>query len=316
MIVYIAGHTGLLGSALMRHFARRAGVELLTATRAELDLTRPEDVEAWFCRSRPDAVILSAGRVGGIHANAAYPAEFIHENLMIETGIIHGAWKAGVKQLLNFGSSCMYPKACPQPMAIGALMTGPMEPTSEPYAMAKWAGVSMAAAYRRQYGVRFITAIPCTIYGPNDSFDLNGSHVLSAFIRKLHEAKERGDRTVTLWGSGDARREFLYADDAADACEVLLQRYEGEALINVGSGDSTSIRELAMLVADVVGFCGEMLWDHSQPDGAPEKRLETSAIRALGWSPRTSLRDGIRQTYQWFLEAFDMKRNVNVGMPV
>ena len=302
MRLYIAGHTGLLGSALMRRFSSRQGIELVTATRAELELTHPSDVEAWLRRLRPDAVIVAAGRVGGIHANATYPAEFLHENLMLEASVIHGAWRAGVQRLLNFGSSCMYPKHCPQPMSISALMTGPMEPTSEPYAMAKWAGLSMAAAYRRQYGERYVTAIPCTLYGPRDSLDLQDAHVLSALIRKFHEAKENGEPTVTLWGSGEARREFLYVEDMAEACEVLLTRYEGIEPINVGCGDSSSIRELAMLVADVVGFRGQIRWDRVKPDGAPEKRLETSAMRALGWSPHTSLRDGIDRTYHWFLE--------------
>lgn len=196
----------------------------------------------------------------------------------------------------------MYPQRCPQPMRPEHLMTGPMEPTSEPYAIAKWAGLSMCRAYSRQYGVRFVTAIPCTIYGPNDSFDLHDSHVLSALIRKLHEAKERGDRAVTLWGSGEARREFLYADDLAEACEVLLDRYTGQEPINVGCGRSWSVRELAELVADVVGFHGDLQWDRSKPDGAPEKRLDVSAMQALGWSSHTDLREGITRTYQWFVE--------------
>ena len=298
---YIAGHMGLVGSALRRRWAGRSDLQLLTATRAELDLTDQRAVEEWLARARPDEVVIAAGRVGGIAANASAPASFLYENLMIEANIIHAAWKAGARRLLNFGSSCMYPKHCPQPMQPAHLMTGPMEPTSEPYAMAKWAGLSLCAAYNRQYGARFMTAIPCTVYGPGDNFDLTEGHVLSALIRKFHEAKERGDHEVTLWGSGQARREFLYADDVAEACDVLLERFDGSAPINVGSGAAHTIRESAELIAAIVGFHGTIQWDPSQPDGAPEKRLDSSAIRELGWAPRTSLRVGLERTCQWFV---------------
>lgn len=308
---YIAGHTGLVGSALVRRWAGQPSVQLVTATHAELELTDRLAVQAWLEEHRPNEIIIAAGKVGGIEANASEPVAFLYENLMMEAHLIRGAWQVGVRRLLNFGSSCMYPRSCPQPMRTDHLMTGPMEPTSEPYAMAKWIGLSLCQSYNRQYGTRFITAIPCTVYGPGDHVDLHTAHVLSALIRKCHDAKTQGVRAVTLWGSGTARREFTYADDVAEACDVLLARYEGEAPINIGSGQTCTIRELAELVADVVGFRGEIRWDASKPDGAPEKRLDSSAMRALGWSPRTDLRTGIERTYRWFLE-----HEVNVSKAV
>lgn len=300
--LYLAGHTGLVGSALVRRLESRKGIELLTATRAEVDLAESQAVHRWLARMRPDAVIIAAGRTGGILANATLPANFLYDNLMIEANLIHAAWNAGVKRLLNFGSSCMYPKHAPQPMRVELLMTGPVEPTSEPYAVAKWAGLSLCASYSRQYGVRFMSAIPATVYGPGDSFDPDSSHVLSALIRKFHDAKEQRQPTVTLWGTGEPRREFIYADDLASACELLLDQYDGDAPVNIGSGESHSVREMARLVADMVGFQGEIRWDRARPDGAPEKQLDSSAIRALGWSPRVNLRDGLTRTYQWFLD--------------
>lgn len=302
MRLYIAGHTGLVGSACADYFSKLPDVVLLTAPRSELDLTDSQAVHRWLASERPDAVILAAGRVGGIAANTRYPAEFIYENVMIEANIIHGAWKAGVARLLNFGSTCMYPKQCPQPMRVELLMTGPVEPTSEPYAVAKWAGVSLCASYSRQRNVRFISAIPATVYGPGDSFDPESAHVLSALIRKLHTARQQRCHEVALWGSGRARREFLYADDLASACAVLLQRYEAAAPVNIGSGVSCTVRELASLVADVVGFEGQIRWDGTRPDGAPEKRLHSDAMRLLGWLPQVALRDGVERTYRWFLE--------------
>ena len=302
MRLYIAGHTGLVGSACVDYFSRLPDVVLLTAPRFELDLTDSQAVHRWFASERPDAVILAAGRVGGIAANTRYPAEFIYENVLIEVNVIHGAWKAGVARLLNFGSSCMYPKQCPQPMRVERLMTGPVEPTSEPYAVAKWAGVSLCASYSRQHKVWFISAIPATVYGPRDSFDPESAHVLSALIRKLHTARQQRCQEMTLWGSGRARREFLYADDLASACAVLLQRYEAAAPVNIGSGASCTVRELASLVADVVGFEGQIRWDGTRPDGAPEKRLHSDVMRLLGWVPQVTLRDGVERTYRWFLE--------------
>ena len=299
---YLAGHTGLVGSALARRWTGQPSVQLVTATHAELELTDAPAVQAWLEEHRPDELVIAAGKVGGIAANASEPAAFLYENLMMEANLIRGAWQIGVRRLLNFGSSCMYPRSCPQPMRPEHLMTGPMEPTSEPYAMAKWIGLSLCQSHNRQHGTRFITAIPCTVYGPGDHVDPHTAHVLSALIRKCHEAKVQGERTVTLWGTGTARREFVYADDLAEACDALLARYDGEEPVNIGSGAACTIRELAELVADVVGFQGEIRWDGSKPDGAPEKRLDASVIHELGWAARTPLRLGVERTYRWFLE--------------
>ncbi|MBI3615665.1 MAG: GDP-L-fucose synthase [Candidatus Omnitrophica bacterium] len=301
--IYVAGHAGLVGSALARRFSGLKEVHLVTAARTEVDLTDPAQVERFLNRERPDAVILAAGKVGGIRANASAPAQFIRENLVIEANLIHGSWNAGVKRLLNFGSGCMYPKACPQPMKPEHLMTGPMEPTSEPYSIAKLAGMVLCSSYNRQYGTRYTTLIPCTVYGPGDSFDPQDSHVLPALLRKFHEAKESGACEVTLWGSGQARREFLYADDLAEACERVLRSDEPSGdPINIGRGESISIQGLAQKVGQVVGFRGEVRWDGSYPDGAPEKRLDSDPIRRMGWSPRTDLLSGLEQTYRWYLQ--------------
>lgn len=300
--LYVAGHTGLIGSAFVRRFGGRPAVELLTTSRAEVDLTDTQVVRRWLLKTKPDVVVIAAGRVGGILANASFPVEFLYDNLMMEANLIQGAWAAGVKRLLNFGSACMYPKHCPQPMRPESLMTGPMEPTSEPYAIAKWAGMTLCASYNREYGARFVTAIPCTLYGPGDTFDPHEAHVLSALIWKLHQARESGERRVELWGTGNARREFLYVDDLVEACEALLRRDDGSEPINIGSGQSHTIRELASLVAGVVGFDGEMTWDASKPDGALEKLLDSSRMRGLEWAPRMPLRTGIEWTYRWFLE--------------
>ena len=299
--IYIAGHTGLVGSALLRRFSGRPELKVITAARAELDLLDSRAVERFLKAEKPEAVVIAAGRVGGIAPNSERPAEFIYENLMIETNLIHSSWKAGVPRLLNFGSSCMYPKEAAQPMRSEELGTGKMEPTSEAYATAKWAGLALTRAYRAQYGARYITAIPATVYGPGDNFDPKEGHVLSAFITRFHQAKEQSQPNVLLWGSGTPRREFLYSDDLAEACERLLERYDEAEPINVGSGQACSIRELAGEVARVVGFRGETIWDSSHPDGAPEKRLESSRIRTLGWSPKTELRTGLERTYEWFL---------------
>ena len=298
--VYIAGHTGLVGSALARRFSGRAGIEIITATRVELDLLDAVAVERFLKERKPEAVIIAAGRVGGIAVNSARPAEFIYENLMIEANLIHGSWRAGVGRLLNFGTSCMYPKEAAQPMRCEDLQTGKMEPTSRAYAMAKWAGLTLAQAYRAQYGVNYITAIPATVYGPGDNFDLKEGHVLSSLINRFHQAKEQSRPSITLWGSGRPRREFLYSDDLAEACELLLDRYDAEEPINVGSGQVCSIRELAERVARTVGFRGEIQWDSSSADGAPEKRLESSRIRALGWTSKTNLSTGLERAYEWF----------------
>lgn len=299
--LYIAGHTGLVGSALARRFSGRPGLRIITAARSELDLLDASGVERFLKAEKPEAVVIAAGRVGGIAANSSSPAEFIYENLMMEANLIHGSWKAGVRRLLNFGSSCMYPKECSQPMRVEDLQTGGMEPTSRPYSMAKWAGLTLAQAYRAQHGVRYITAIPSTVYGPGDNFDMEEGHVLSSLIHRFHRAKEQSQPFVTLRGSGNPRREFLYSDDLAEACELLLECYNDEAPVNVGSGQHCSIRELAEQAARVVGFRGEIRWDPSLADGALEKRLESGRVRALGWAPKTSLAAGLERAYEWFL---------------
>ncbi len=301
--VYIAGHSGLLGSACIRRFAGRDDVRIVAAPRADLDLLDGHAVERWLIHQRPEAIIAAAGKVGGIFANATFPAQFIYENLMIEANLVHGAWRCGVKRLLNFGSSCMYPRLASQPMHAAQLMTGALEPTSEPYAMAKLAGWSLCSAYNHQYQTSFITAIPCTLYGPGDRFDPQHAHVISALMQKFHEAREQGNRAVALWGTGEARREFLYVDDAAEACEVLLRDYDGEEPINIGCGESYRIREIASLIAEVVHYEGDTVWDATRPDGAPEKRLDCEPIYRLGWKPSTDLRTGLSRTYQWFLKS-------------
>jgi len=297
---YIAGHTGLVGSALLRRWPAGSAGQLVVATRQELDLCDSRAVEAWLASKQPEEVVIAAGKVGGIAANANAPATFLYENLMVEVNLIHGSWKVGVQRLLNFGSSCMYPKYAPQPLRPEDLMTGKLEATSEAYAVAKLAGLSLCASYNRQHGTRFITAIPCTVYGPADHFDPEQAHVLPALLRRFHDAKQRGERQVTLWGSGEPRREFLYVDDLAEACELLLRAYEGAEPVNIGSGESHPIRKLAALAAEVVGFEGTVAWDTVHPDGTPEKLLDSSAVRALGWSPRTDLRTGLERTYRWF----------------
>lgn len=300
--VFVAGHTGLVGSALCRRWREAPGLRVVTARRDDLDLRDPGAVERFLRSERPEAVVAAAGTVGGIRANASRPAEFIHDNLMIEANLIHGAWKAGIRRLLNFGSGCMYPRECPQPMAPERLMSGPMEPTSEPYALAKLAGWVMCRSYNRQHGTRYVTAVPCAVYGPGENFDLEEGHVTSALLRKFHEAKEQGIGRVTLWGTGRAQREFIYSEDLAEACDLLLERHEGDEPINVGTGEAVSIRDLAAAAAEVVGFEGKIEWDLSRPDGAPIKWLDSRAVRALGWTPRTGLREGLQKTYAWFLQ--------------
>ncbi len=300
--IYIAGHTGLVGSALVRHFSSLGGVELVVSTRSEVDLTDGQRVERFLAKQKPDVVVIAAGKVGGIRANSTYPAEFIYQNLMIEANLIHASWEAGVSRLLNFGSSCMYPKHCPQPMSPEFLMTGRVEPTSEPYAIAKLVGLSLCASYNRQYGTSYITVIPCTVYGPGDNFDPEYGHVISALIRKFHEAHTKRAKEVVLWGTGEAWREFLYVDDLSRACEILLGSFNGSEPVNVGSGESCTVRELALLIAEITGFAGEIHWDSSGPDGAQEKLLTSQVVRDLGWSPRIDLRTGLELTYRWFLE--------------
>lgn len=299
--IYIAGHTGLVGSALVRHFSRMDSIQLVVAEHAELELTRQQAVDDFLSYHRPDIVIIAAGKVGGIVTNAQYPAEFIYQNLMIEANLIHASWRAGVKRLLNFGSACVYPKVCPQPMRPDWLMTGKIEETNEPYAVAKIAGLLLCEAYNCQYRTSYINAIPSNVYGPGDSFDLEKGHVVAAFIRKLHEAKKNGIERVVFWGSGNVKRDFFFVDDLAFACELLLKTYEGNKPINVGVQEPCSIRDLALKVAKVVGYEGIIEWDTSKPDGAPQRVLDATEIKKLGFVPQIDLETGLRKTYDWFL---------------
>ena len=300
--VWVAGHRGMVGSALCRRLAAE-DCEILTVGREHLDLTRQADVEGWISDNRPDAVFLAAARVGGILANDTYPAEFLRDNLMIEANIVDAAWKSGVGKLLFLGSSCIYPKHAPQPMREEHLLTGPLEPTNEWYAIAKIAGIKMCQAYRRQYGCDFISAQPTNLYGIGDNFDLASSHVAPALMAKAHAAKGRGDDTLMVWGSGTPKREFLYVDDLADALVFLMKTYSDAEHINVGSGEETTIAELARTVADVVGFRGELVFDSSKPDGTPRKLLDSSRLDAMGWRAATTLHDGLDATYRWYLES-------------
>ncbi|SSC67295.1 GDP-L-fucose synthase [Ciceribacter selenitireducens] len=298
--VWVAGHRGMVGSALVRRLASE-GCETLTVDRAELDLRRQGAVEAWMERSRPDAVFLAAAKVGGILANDTRPAEFLYDNLILETNIIHAAYRTGVEKLLFLGSSCIYPKFAPQPITEDALLTGALEPTNEWYAIAKIAGMKLCQAYRRQYGCDFISAMPTNLYGPGDNYDLTSSHVMPALIRKADDAKRAGDSTITVWGTGTARREFLHVDDCADACVFLMKSYSAEGHVNVGSGKDITILELTRLVCDIVGFHGVIDHDLSKPDGTPRKLLNVEKLRAMGWAPRIALADGIAKAYEAFL---------------
>jgi GDP-L-fucose synthase len=300
--IFVAGHRGLVGSAVVRRLQSEGFANVVTRSRSELDLTNQAAVQAFFANERIDQVYLAAARVGGIRANDAYGAEFIRDNLLIQANVIHAAFANRVSKLLFLGSSCIYPKHAPQPMNEDCLLTGPLEPTNQWYAIAKIAGVKMCQAYRRQYGFNAISVMPTNLYGPGDNFDLENSHVLPALIRKCHEAKERGDRELVVWGTGTPRREFLHVDDLADACVFLMDRYDNDQLINVGWGRDVSIAELAAIVKDVVGFGGGIRYDSGKPDGTPRKLLDTARLSSLGWAPRIGLRAGIEATYRWFLE--------------
>jgi len=302
--VWVAGHKGLVGGAIVRRLADEA-CELVTATRAELDLRRQADVEAWLAEARPDLVIVAAATVGGIVANDTRPADFLYDNLAIETNVIHAAHTLAVPKLLFMGSSCIYPRLADQPMREDAMLTGPLEPTNEAYAVAKIAGIKLCDAYRRQYGRDFISAMPANLYGPGDNFDLTGSHVLPALMRKAHEAKLAVAPALTVWGSGTPKREFLYVDDLADGVVFLARHYSAEGHVNIGTGEEVSIRALAELVAEVVGFDGTLVFDASKPDGMPRKLLDSGRIRALGWRPGVALKDGVARTYDWFQAQFD-----------
>ena len=299
--VWVAGHRGMVGAALTRRLASE-GCALVEVGRSEVDLREQAAVRAWMSRERPDAVFVAAATVGGIHANATRPAEFLYDNLMIEANIIHAAHEVGVDKLLFLGSSCIYPKLADQPIAETALLTGPLEPTNEWYAIAKIAGIKLAQAYRRQHGRHFISAMPTNLYGPNDNFDLTSSHVLPALVRKMHEAKIARAESVTLWGTGKPRREFLHVDDLADALVHLMKIYDEEEHVNVGVGEDVSITELATICARVVGYEGRFVYDTSKPDGTPRKLLDVSRLTALGWRASIPLEAGIAATYRWFLE--------------
>jgi GDP-L-fucose synthase len=301
MKLFVAGSKGMVGSALMRRFSRESGVTLIGRSRAELDLTSQADVKAFFASEKPEVAIIAAAKVGGIHANSTYPGEFIYDNLAVATNCVHGAFQAGVKRLLFLGSSCIYPKQAPQPMAEDSLLTGPLEPTNEAYAIAKIAGLKLCEFYRKQYGVLFHSAMPTNLYGPGDNYHLQNSHVLPALIRKFHEAKEAGRTEVVAWGTGSPKREFLHVDELADACAFLLKLSNPPDLINVGTGTDVTIKELTELVAVTTGFRGRIVWDSSKPDGTPRKLMDVSKLNALGWKAQMSLRDGVDKTYESFL---------------
>jgi GDP-L-fucose synthase len=299
--VWVAGHRGMVGTALVRRLARE-GCEVLIAERGDADLTRQPEVERWMAKTKPQAVFVAAAKVGGILANDTRPAEFLYDNLMIEANVIDAAYKTGVEKLLFLGSSCIYPKLAPQPIAEDALLTGPLEPTNEWYAIAKIAGIKLCQAYRRQYGCDFNSAMPTNLYGPGDNYDLTSSHVIPALIRKAHEAKQRGDKQMIIWGTGTPRREFLHVDDCADALVLLMTRYSGAEHVNVGSGEDLTIAELAQTVCGAVGFTGAIERDLSKPDGTPRKLMSGDKLRAMGWRPRIGLGEGLADAYAAFLD--------------
>jgi GDP-L-fucose synthase len=312
--VFVAGHNGLVGSAICRKL-RAKSIEPITAARSKLDLLCQKEVYAWFFEHEIDQVYVAAAKVGGIHANDAYPAEFIYDNLVIQNNIVHAAWKNGARKLLFLGSSCIYPKLAQQPMDEDSLLTGPLEPTNESYAIAKIAGIKLCQAYRKQYGFDAISVMPTNLYGPGDNFDLSNSHVLPALIRKFHEARVSGKDEVEVWGSGTPRREFLHVDDLADACVYLMENYSSPEIVNVGWGKDISIRELADLIKDIVGFEGQLKFDSSKPDGTPRKLLNTERMQALGWRPKIGLQEGIMSTYDWYRQSRD-DPNANFGTSV
>ena len=300
--IFVAGHRGLVGSAITRRLQRAGCTDLLLVGRDQLDLQDRDSVETFFAANKPDVVFLAAAKVGGIHANSVYPAQFLFDNLQIQNNVIDAAYRHGAKKLTFLGSSCIYPRLAPQPIKEESLLTGPLEPTNEWYAIAKIAGIKLCQAYRRQYGFNAISLMPTNLYGPGDNFDLANSHVLPALIRKFHEARQRGDKDVVMWGTGTPRREFLHVDDLADAVVHLTETYEGDDIVNIGVGEDISIRELAELVRDITGYQGTILNDTSKPDGTPRKLLDVGRLHGLGWQARIPLREGIAQTYEWFLE--------------
>ena len=300
--IFVAGHKGLVGSAIVRKLQAEGYPNLILRSHKELDLMRQAEVEAFFRREKPEYVFLVAAKVGGILANNTYPATFIYENLLIESNVIHSAYAAGTKKLLFLGSSCIYPRDCAQPMKEEYLLSGKLEPTNEPYAIAKIAGNRMCQSYNRQYGTKFVSVMPTNVYGPEDNFDLETSHALPALIRKFHDAKMEGNNVVTVWGSGTPRREFLHVDDLADACLFIMKHYDENEMINIGVGKDITISELSALIKQIVEFNGEIRYDNSKPDGTPRKLLDVSRLDALGWQPKIPLREGIEMTYRWYVE--------------
>jgi GDP-L-fucose synthase len=298
--IYVAGHRGMVGSAIVRRLGQ-ASCEVITTGRDQVDLERQDQTEKFLAAVKPEVVIIAAAKVGGIHANNAFPAEFISENLAIARNAVHASYQAGVRKLLFLGSSCIYPRLAPQPMREADLLTGPLEPTNQWYAVAKIAGIKLCQAYRRQYGVDFISVMPTNLYGPGDNYHPDNSHVIAALIRRFHQARQDGSPTVTVWGTGAPRREFLFVDDLADACVFVLEHYSDEEHVNIGCGDEVTIEDLARMVADVVGYRGELVYDTSRPDGMPRKLLDSSKLLALGWRARTSLRAGLEQAYAAFI---------------
>jgi GDP-L-fucose synthase len=300
--IYVAGHRGLVGSAIHRKLKEKGYSNIIGRTREELDLESQTEVKLFFEEEKPEYVFVAAAKVGGIWANNIFPAEFVYSNIMVQTNVIHSAYCSGVKKLLFLGSSCIYPKHCPQPMKEGHLLTGPLEPTNEPYAVAKIAGIMTCQSYNRQYHTNYISVMPTNLYGPNDNFDLETSHALAALIRKFHEAKLKSDPSVTLWGTGSPRREFLHVDDLADACVFLMNHYDDSEIINVGYGEDIPIADLALLIKDIVGYVGRIEYDADKPDGTPRKLLDSSKLNSLGWKPKLFLEEGIRRTYEWYCE--------------
>ena len=302
--IYIAGHRGMVGSAIVRELQRKGYVNLLTRTHEELDLTDQNSVTTFMLKEKPEYIFLAAAKVGGIHANNTYRGEFIYQNLIMESNIIHAAWQAGVRRLLFLGSSCIYPRDCPQPIKEEYLLTGPLEKTNEPYAIAKIAGIKLCEAYNQQYGTQYVSAMPTNLYGPNDNYDLQTGHVVPALIRKAHEAKNRNEKQLVVWGTGNPMREFLYVDDMADACVFMMEKNITEGLFNIGTGEDVTIRELSETISSVVGFSGDIIFDTSMPDGTPRKLLNIDKLHRLRWKHKMSLKEGLKKAYEDFLSDF------------
>lgn len=310
--IYLAGHTGLVGSAIYRALQRNGYTNIISRDLTELDLTIETDVKSFFNQEKPEYVVLAAAKVGGIHANNTYPADFIYQNLQIQNNVIHSSYKNGVKKLLFLGSSCIYPKLCPQPIKEEYLLTGELEPTNDAYAIAKIAGIKMCQAYNKQYGTNYIAVMPTNLFGYNDNFELQNSHVLPALIRKFYEAKQENQSQVAVWGTGTPKREFLFVDDLADAVIFLMNNYNGNEIVNIGRGEDVTIKELANIIKDIVGFKGELVFDDSKPDGTPRKLLDVSRLHSLGWKHQTSLEEGIKKTLDWYIETLSRKAFVRL----